>query len=174
MPEAAVRGHALFMGKARCAICHPPPLFTDDKVHRTGFGEVAKIAAAPSGPVTMTSGADGTFRTGASKTSPSRATRTPSLRMLAETGPYGTSNHETSLEKTVEFMTSGGKPVVLGYVLCATAPNGMCPQYGRNTSLDPEFLRAPIGKSDILDLLAFLGSLDGSGTSGAPSAAPAK
>ena len=34
--EAAERGEALFRGKARCAGCHPAPLFTDKKMHNVG------------------------------------------------------------------------------------------------------------------------------------------
>ena len=30
---AEVRGEALFYGKAQCAICHPPPFFTDNDMH---------------------------------------------------------------------------------------------------------------------------------------------
>ncbi len=30
-------GYALFMGKAQCAVCHPPPLYTDHAFHRLGL-----------------------------------------------------------------------------------------------------------------------------------------
>jgi cytochrome c peroxidase len=30
---AELRGEALFFGKARCAVCHPAPTYTDDKMH---------------------------------------------------------------------------------------------------------------------------------------------
>ena len=34
---AALRGKELFEGKARCAACHPAPLFTDRKTHNVGL-----------------------------------------------------------------------------------------------------------------------------------------
>ncbi len=36
LSAAAERGRGLFMGAARCAECHPPPLFTDRKMHDIG------------------------------------------------------------------------------------------------------------------------------------------
>ena len=36
LTEAARRGKTLFSGKARCAGCHPAPLFTDNKMHNIG------------------------------------------------------------------------------------------------------------------------------------------
>jgi cytochrome c peroxidase len=30
-------GYALFMGKAQCGVCHPPPLYTDQAFHRLGL-----------------------------------------------------------------------------------------------------------------------------------------
>ncbi|HYW79631.1 MAG TPA: c-type cytochrome, partial [Thermoguttaceae bacterium] len=35
--EAARRGKVLFEGKAQCAICHPAPYFTDQKMHDVGL-----------------------------------------------------------------------------------------------------------------------------------------
>ena len=35
-PEA-IAGFALFSGKAQCASCHPPPLYTDQRYHRIGL-----------------------------------------------------------------------------------------------------------------------------------------
>src|SRR5262249_39047802 len=106
--ESAKRGQELFMGKARCAACHPPPLFTDGAVHATGFGNAAKAAEPPKGVVTMTADVDGKLRVDAGKTKPEDATRTPSVRMLAATAPYGSGNQEPSLHKMVDYMLSGG------------------------------------------------------------------
>ena len=36
LTEAAVRGKALFEGKAACAECHPAPYFTDRKMYDVG------------------------------------------------------------------------------------------------------------------------------------------
>ena len=35
--EPLERGYALFTGKAQCATCHPPPLYTDHGFHRLGL-----------------------------------------------------------------------------------------------------------------------------------------
>jgi cytochrome c peroxidase len=36
LTPAQKRGAELFFGHANCAVCHPPPLFTDDKFHNIG------------------------------------------------------------------------------------------------------------------------------------------
>lgn len=36
LSSAAQRGKTLFSGKAACASCHPPPMFTDKKLHHIG------------------------------------------------------------------------------------------------------------------------------------------
>jgi len=36
LSASAVRGKALFEGKAACAVCHPAPLYTDKKMHNVG------------------------------------------------------------------------------------------------------------------------------------------
>ena len=36
LTPAQKRGAERFFGRANCAVCHPPPLFTDDKFHNIG------------------------------------------------------------------------------------------------------------------------------------------
>src|SRR5499427_10528119 len=31
--EAELRGQEIFFGKAKCAVCHPPPYYTDNTMH---------------------------------------------------------------------------------------------------------------------------------------------
>jgi len=38
LSEAARRGRELFMGKAGCAQCHPPPLYTNQQLWDPGLG----------------------------------------------------------------------------------------------------------------------------------------
>jgi cytochrome c peroxidase len=83
---AELRGEALFFGKARCAGCHPPPLFTDNFMHdlRTDrFFEPVLIhgrMAAKDGPI---------------KTFP--------LRGIKDSPPYLHDDRLLTLEDTVEF-----------------------------------------------------------------------
>src|SRR5262249_26302198 len=36
-PADLAAGYALYMGKAQCSVCHPPPLYTDLGYHRLGL-----------------------------------------------------------------------------------------------------------------------------------------
>lgn len=51
-------GYALFRGKAQCAVCHPPPLYTDLAYHRLGL-----IASADEGRGRSDPAARGAFKT---------------------------------------------------------------------------------------------------------------
>jgi cytochrome c peroxidase len=47
------RGVALFFGRANCAVCHPPPLFTDDAFHNIGVPQ-AGFETSPLFPANVT------------------------------------------------------------------------------------------------------------------------
>ncbi|MEZ4359011.1 MAG: cytochrome c peroxidase [Kofleriaceae bacterium] len=51
-------GYALFLGKAQCSVCHPPPLYTDLGYHRLGL-----IAAADEGRGRVEPARRGAFKT---------------------------------------------------------------------------------------------------------------
>jgi cytochrome c peroxidase len=158
--ESAIRGHELFAGKAKCSTCHPTPQYTDGAVHDMGIGEKTK-AGAP--PTNFTAGPRGTFRAGASKVDAAprgSLVRTPDLRSLSATGPYGHDGKEQSLDAMVRYMASGGKPVVVGHVLSAACADGICPEYGRDKRLDKDFIKIKLSNAEISDLAQFLKALN--------------
>ena len=72
--EAVVRGKVLFEGKANCAVCHPAPYYTDQKMHNVG-------ALSPSEP-------DGEYDT-------------PTLVECYRTGPYLHDGRASSLKEAL-------------------------------------------------------------------------
>ncbi len=84
--EQEMRGQELFFGKAKCAICHPPPYYTDGLMHNLKaerFYEPKMING-------MKASADGPI-----KTFP--------LRGIKESPPYLHDGRLLTLEDTVEF-----------------------------------------------------------------------
>ena len=96
MDDAAVRGMALFRGKARCILCHNGPNFTDNQFHNLGVPQV--------GPMKEDLG-----RFVVSRAEKDRgAFKTPTLRSITETAPYMHDGAFRTLEEVVEFMDQGG------------------------------------------------------------------
>ncbi len=107
MKPQAVRGMRLFMGKARCASCHNGPLFTNFEFHNIGVPERNNVDVDLGRLVGAKLAANDEFNC-ASKFSDANiekdcgeirfikkegreligAFKTPSLRNIAETGPY--------------------------------------------------------------------------------------
>jgi cytochrome c peroxidase len=96
MDEAAVRGMALFKGKARCVLCHGGPNFTDNQFHNLGVPQV--------GPMKEDLG-----RYYVTKAEKDRgAFKTPTLRSITETAPYMHDGAFKTLEEVVDFLNQGG------------------------------------------------------------------
>ena len=96
MDEAAVRGMALFKGKARCILCHNGSNFTDNQFHNLGVPQV--------GPLTEDLGRYAVTRAEKDK----GAFKTPTLRSISETAPYMHDGAFKTLEEVVDFLNSGG------------------------------------------------------------------
>lgn len=96
MEEAAVRGLALFRGKARCVLCHNGANFTDNQFHNLGVPQV--------GPMKEDLGRY--YVTKAEKDK--GAFKTPTLRSIAETAPYMHDGVFKTLEEVVDFLNGGG------------------------------------------------------------------
>jgi cytochrome c peroxidase len=96
MDDAAVRGLALFKGKARCILCHNGANFTDNQFHNLGVPQV--------GPMTEDLGRFAVTRAEKDK----GAFKTPTLRSITETSPYMHDGAFKTLEEVVEFMDQGG------------------------------------------------------------------
>jgi len=94
MPEAAERGAALFYGKANCASCHSGPLLTDHGFHAIAMPQIGPGKelgyARDTGRYAVTGDPGDMYKF-----------RTPSLRNIGLTGPYGHSGAFASLEEIV-------------------------------------------------------------------------
>jgi cytochrome c peroxidase len=92
----AVAGHELFVGKAGCAACHTPPLYSDSLFHNIGL-EAGKTNPDPGRQAVTKDAKD------------LSAFKTPSLRSVGIAGPYFHDGSVSSLEGAVRYMASGGK-----------------------------------------------------------------
>ncbi len=84
--EAERRGQDLFLGKAHCAECHPPPYYTDNSMHNLQLERFFK----PRRINGMMGGADGPIKTF-------------TLRGLRDSPPYLHDGRLLTLDDTVEF-----------------------------------------------------------------------
>jgi len=92
----ARRGYRVFQ-KARCTLCHVPPLYTDTDFHNVGVGYDKPDAQRDHGRMDATKDPkdDGKFKT-------------PTLRDIAKTAPYFHDGSATSLSEAIDFMVKGG------------------------------------------------------------------
>jgi cytochrome c peroxidase len=91
-------GYKLFHGKAKCAACHPGPLFTDHDFHNIGVyaPDSIPLLDAPTGRIT-------TVPIGLKETRLVGAYKTPTLRNLPRTGPYFHNGKRHTLEAVVKL-----------------------------------------------------------------------
>lgn len=94
--EDVVKGYAIFTGKAACALCHAPPLFTDMAYHNVGIGyRPGDTADEGRFAVSKTEAEKGAFKT-------------PGLRGVELSAPYFHDGSVATLEEAVDFMLAGG------------------------------------------------------------------
>ncbi len=127
LATSEVRGFKLFVGKAGCVGCHTGPHLSDGAFHNIGVAQTgAHVPAADNGrfadvPPLLASGmnVDSVFSddrasgrlTGLTATpadDTKAAFRTPSLRGVAETGPYMHAGQLATLDDVVAFYDRGG------------------------------------------------------------------
>lgn len=134
MSESAIRGHKLFMdrNKGRCSICHAGFNFTDELYHNIGVGmDQADWETNHAGRFAVTN-----------EEKDKGAYKTPTLRNIADSGPYMHDGSEATLEAIVEFYAKGGsKP---------DHPN-----------LDKEMKKLDLTDQDKKDLVEFMKALSG-------------
>ncbi|TVR45002.1 MAG: cytochrome-c peroxidase [Rhodobacteraceae bacterium] len=94
LPDAAMRGMELFYGRATCSTCHAGPFQTDHRFHARGAPQLGPGKAArfeshqrDTGRMRVTGRAEDAY-----------AFRTPSLRNVAQTAPYGHAGSHATLE----------------------------------------------------------------------------
>jgi cytochrome c peroxidase len=160
LSPAAVRGFALFRGKAGCIACHSleerSALFTDNRLHNTGVGYRAVFGIPTAREIPVAPGQSLSLASAL----PSRANdlgryeithdpadrwkyKTPSLRNVALTAPYMHDGSISSLRQVVEFYNHGGVA---------------------NENLDGRIRPLGLTGAEIDDLLALLFSLTGDNT----------
>ena len=125
--DAAKRGFTIFMSKGNCNECHPLPNFTDEKFHNIGVGMNKPKPDLGRFVVTKDEHDKGAFKT-------------PTLRQIAETGPYMHDGSVTTLEEVVDIYNRGGE---------------------KNPYLDEKIKPLHLNKSERDDLVAFLKTLTG-------------
>jgi len=177
---AAAEGMALFYGAAGCAACHSGPLQTDHAFHAMGQPQLGPGKAAAfegnrrdEGRYRVTGDADDKY-----------AFRTPSLRNVTLTGPWGHAGAFSDLEAFVRHHLD---PVT---GLDAYAPQAVLPgmegagdwavmeDVNERAAIARAVRLAPVGLTDseIAALLAFLGALEDrgavAGVFGVPEAVP--
>ena len=104
LPEPAATGMELFYGRAGCSGCHSGPLLTDQGYHAMGVPQIG-----PGKKARFESGARDEGRAEVTGDPADRfAFRTPSLRNVALTGPYG---HAGSHATLAGFVADHADPV---------------------------------------------------------------
>lgn len=93
--EDAVKGADIFRGKAGCAMCHTPPLYTDLAYHNVGIGYDKPELDPGRGKITKDEKENGAFKT-------------PSLRSVSTHAPYFHDGRAATLEDAVDYMLTGG------------------------------------------------------------------
>ena len=134
--------------------CHSGPLFSDQAFHRSGFPD-AQGPPDPGRLVGLHALADDRFNSAGrwsdgldpdlrwldrDPAATARAFKTPTLRGLARTAPYGHAGRFATLAETLRFYREGMR---------ALDPS----------TLDP--VLTEVGDFDVDDMLAFLAALDG-------------
>jgi cytochrome c peroxidase len=164
LPDDAMRGLGLFYGEAGCATCHSGPLLTDHGFHAMGTPQLGPGKAERF----ETHQKDiGRMRV-TGREADAYAFRTPSLRNVTRTGPWGHAGGHSDLAAFLRFHAD---PVagLERYAPQATLPDlpGTKPDW---TIMEAATLRAEIvgavegrpvalSEADVADLLAFLDSL---------------
>ncbi|MBK8253054.1 MAG: c-type cytochrome [Polyangiaceae bacterium] len=97
--EASRRGFALFRGKAGCAACHAPPMFTNNDFHNVGIGfdKDVKEPDLGRGKITNKKEDNGKFKV-------------PTLRNVGTHPPYFHDGRAATLDEAIDYMLSGGLP----------------------------------------------------------------
>ena len=101
LSAAQQRGLALFEGKARCAECHPAPLFGSDDLDPVGTPDRASDGK-------LVRGSDPGLARWTAQAAHHGAFRSPSLRGVADTAPYMHNGVYRTLEEVIEFYDEGG------------------------------------------------------------------
>jgi len=95
LSASAVRGLALFNGKAKCSTCHASFNFTDENYRNIGVGMDKAKPDLGRFEISKNEADKGAFKT-------------PTLRNIIQTAPYMHDGSEATLMEVVEFYNKGG------------------------------------------------------------------
>lgn len=180
LKPAAQRGMDLFYGQANCAACHSGPFLTDHRFHAMG---VPQIGPGKSAPFQDHHRDEGRFLV-TGDPADLYAFRTPSLRNVALTAPYG---HAGAHAELADFLAAHADPVAALLTFDVEKVRlPALPVEDFSVMQDPQEVAAiaaavrlrPVSleQPDIDDLMAFLNSLTDpeavKGRLGVPAAVP--
>lgn len=168
LPPAAARGMALFYGKAGCDACHTGQFQTDHRFHAIAMPQIGPGKAArferhhrDTGRMRVTGDPADAY-----------AFRTPSLRNVTETAPYGHDGAYATLEGVIRHHLN---PVaaLAGYdpaqavlpPLDGAAPCPVCGDAAEQAAIAAANELAPVAltEGETADIIAFLGALTDKG-----------
>ena len=161
LSEPALTGMSLFYGDAGCAQCHSGAFLTDQQFHAMGVPQIGPGKAAK---FENHARDEGRFRV-TGDPADMYAFRTPSLRNVALTAPYG---HDGAYSDLRAFVTAHLDPVrhLDGYQMTQSTLPDLPVDDGRSLVEDTAAIAqavtmAPVvlNEKDISDLLAFLDTL---------------
>ena len=95
--KSATRGRELFFGKANCTACHAGANFTDENYHNIGIGMDKSKPDLGRYEITKQEKDRGAFKT-------------PTVRNVAQTGPFMHDGSLKTLEEVVDWYDKGGHP----------------------------------------------------------------
>ena len=165
LPDEAERGRVLFFGEARCATCHAGPLFTDQEFHALalpafGPGRTRRFDPVPrdTGRMAVTDRIEDAYRF-----------RTPPLRNVALTAPYGHNGAYPTLEGIIRHHVEeqprwtpemANLPAAPGFETIDFAIQQDRLEMARQAAVR-DTVPLPLTDQDIADLEAFLHALTG-------------
>lgn len=129
--RAAQRGWRLFFGKARCAMCHVPPTYSDDNFHNIGVrptseapGDKGRASFLDQHPQSQAPGVKQPLQPPTYEIEglnywgkygmDACAFKTPSLRNVEHTRPYMHTGAFNTLEEVISFYVRGGDSAPCG------------------------------------------------------------
>lgn len=145
LTDSERNGFNLFMGKAKCATCHFPPVFNGTVPTAFKESEVEQIGVpAKNDTINATISADvgayNLYKTEERK----HFFKTPTVRNSSKTAPYMHNGVYSTLDEVIDFYNRGG-----GIGIGIDLPNQTLP-----------FDNLKLNKQEIQDLVAFLNSLE--------------
>lgn len=96
--QRLAEGYRIFSGKARCAACHPPALFTDGDFHNIGLAAADDLPSPDKAP-----GRFATVPIGLKEQRLVGAYKTPTLRGRMRTSPYFHDGKRRTLREVIAF-----------------------------------------------------------------------